>query len=364
MALPFRFLLLAAGAAALLAGLHGGMQRIGSIEATSELALWHGPLMVAAFFATLIGLERAVALGVRWLYAAPLLSAASGATLMLGIEPQAGAALAALSALVLAAGAIEAFRQEPQLYMGTLALGIFVLAAANLLWLAAGLAPAVALGWAGFLVLVVAGERLELSRILRHGALSHGWFGLSIAGILTALALMAAAQPLAERLLGASLLLLSAWLFLFDVARRTIRGRGLTRFMAAALIAGYGWLALAGGMLLFAADPMAGFGYDAILHCVFVGFAFSMVFAHASVIFPALTGIELPYRRWLYAPLALLHASLALRLAADLLELQDVRALAGAANAAAILLFAALQAASALMRRTAPSPIAQTGPAQ
>lgn len=263
--------------------------------------------------------------------------------------------LLAIGAAVLLAGLHGGLQRigavEP---VGTLALGVVALAGTNLLWLSEGLSPAVAFGWIGFLVLVIGGERLELGRILQHGALVKGWFAFSVIGILTALALAQIAQPFALGLVGASLLALATWLFLFDVARRTVRGRGLTRFMAIALLAGYAWLAIAGALLLSLNDPLAGFRYDAVLHCIFVSFAFSMVFAHAAVIFPALTRIELPYRPRLYLPLMLLHLSLGARLIADLMEMSVARAFAGALNAVAILLFLVLQAAFALLRPPRP----------
>ena len=52
------------------------------------------------------------------------------------------------------------------------------------------------------------------------------------------------------RLVGAGFVALAAWLGAFDVARRTVRGAGLTRFIAVALLSGYAWLAVAGLLLL------------------------------------------------------------------------------------------------------------------
>jgi len=43
---------------------------------------WHGALMASAFFGTLISLERAVALGRLWAYAAPLACGAGGVALV------------------------------------------------------------------------------------------------------------------------------------------------------------------------------------------------------------------------------------------------------------------------------------------
>ena len=59
--------------------------------------------------------------------------------------------------------------------------------------------------------------------------------------------------------------------------------------------------------------------YYRLLHTVFLGFLFSMIFGHAPIILPAITGVAVPYRQAFYAHLALLHISLAIRLGGDLL---------------------------------------------
>jgi hypothetical protein len=136
---------------------------------------------------------------------------------------------------------------------------------------------------------------------------------------------------------------------LLDIARRTVRQRGLTRFIAAAMLSGYAWLA-AGGVLfaVLGGRLVAGPPYDAALHAVFVGFVFSMIFGHAPVILPAVLRVAVPYRAWFYAHLLLLHLSLALRVGGDLLGWWGVRRWGGLLGAAAILLFLALTAASAI----------------
>jgi hypothetical protein len=134
--------------------------------------------------------------------------------------------------------------------------------------------------------------------------------------------------------------LLALWLFAYDLARVTVRQRGLPRYIAWCLLAGYAWLAFGGALLA------ASLAYDAALHAIFVGFVFSMVFGHAPVILPAVLRVRLPYHRALYLPLVLLHGSLALRVL--------VSALAGAwGNAAAIALFILTAAALALFSRRA-----------
>ena len=79
--------------------------------------------------------------------------------------------------------------------------------------------------------------------------------------------------------------------------------------------------------------------WDAALHAILLGFVFSMVFGHAPVILPAVLRVALPYSAILYAPLALLHASLALRVAGDMGTSASLRAAGGAGNALAIALF-------------------------
>jgi hypothetical protein len=54
----------------------------------------------------------------------------------------------------------------------------------------------------------------------------------------------------------------------------------------------------------------AGFRYDAILHALFVGFAFSMVFGHVPVIFPAVLGLPIRFGPASYAPVIVLLSSL------------------------------------------------------
>src|SRR5690606_12864433 len=109
---------------------------------------------------------------------------------------------------------------------------------------------------------------------------------------------------------GAALLTVAAWLVTFDVARHTVRGGGLPRYVAVGLLAGYGWLALAGLLWAGAGPATDGPRYDATLHAVFLGFVLSMIFVHAPVILPAVLRVPLPYHPVFHVPLALLHGSL------------------------------------------------------
>jgi hypothetical protein len=98
-------------------------------------------------------------------------------------------------------------------------------------------------------------------------------------------------------------------------------------------------LGLSGLLSLSFGGVVAGFHYDAILHAVFVGFVMSMIFAHAPIIFPAITGKPIPFRAVFYLHLALLHLSLLLRVGSDLIYWLPGRQWGGLLNVVAILLF-------------------------
>src|SRR3970282_1581372 len=78
--------LLLPGMLALLAALWGGLLRLGwQLPAPpTPVAAFHGPLMVAGVLGTVIGMERAVALGRAWAYLAPLASGLGALALLAG----------------------------------------------------------------------------------------------------------------------------------------------------------------------------------------------------------------------------------------------------------------------------------------
>jgi hypothetical protein len=341
----FRLPLMALGGLSLVVGMWLGLVRLGwglyGPGLPPSLPGMHGAFMVGSFFGTLIGLERAVALGRRWAYLAPLLSALSGVALLAGLPREVGAALLSLSALGLLAIYAVVLRMQPTLFIATMAFGAASWLGGNLLWLAGWPVYGLVYWWAGFLVLTIAGERLELSRVLRLGAGARAAFAGAMALFGVGLLLSTFVADAGARIAGLGLLALATWLGLHDVARRTVRQKGLTRFIAVALLLGYVWLGIGGVLAAVFGELTAGPRYDAVLHSLFLGFVFSMVFAHAPIILPAVTGAAVPYRPVFYAHLALLHASLMLRVASDLMGWADGRQWGGMANVAAVVLFLA-----------------------
>jgi hypothetical protein len=133
---------------------------------------------------------------------------------------------------------------------------------------------------------------------------------------------------------------LTLWLVRYDVARRTVRVPGLTRYIAVGLLAGYAWLAFGGVIAVTTGVATPGVVYDAMLHSVFLGFVMSMVFAHAPVIFPAVLGRPLRFRPRFYVPLGVLHASVLVRVTGDLVDtLGRWRVWGGLLNAVALAVF-------------------------
>ncbi len=344
--------LFALAAAALLGGLAAGLARLGwNFPATSLIAV-HGPLMVCGFFGTVIGLERAVAIGRPWAFAAPLLTGLGALALFAGQPTLAGLAMLGGAIVFLAIG-IVVVRRQPALYTVTLGLGALAWVVGVAVWLTGGeVSPAVA-AWACFLVLTIAGERLELSRFLPPSRWKVPGAVLAFSATLAGAALLAAGGDRAAGVFGFGLLALAAWMFLHDVARRAIRQPGLSRYMATCLLSGYGWLAVAGLVCLLVGLPAGGPVYDAALHSLFVGFVFAMVFGHAPIILPSVLRVPLPFHRGFYLPLLALHASLTLRVAGDLAGFDQLRLWGGLLNAATIVAFLLMTAVTVMIGRTA-----------
>jgi uncharacterized membrane protein YGL010W len=76
-----------------------------------------------------------------------------------------------------------------------------------------------------------------------------------------------------------------------------------------------------------------------MLHAIFLGFVFSMIFGHAPIILPALMPVDITYRSIFYAPLLLMQGALVVRVIADLTLNLTLRQWAGLFNVLAILLF-------------------------
>ncbi len=335
-----RFLTLAIGAVALLFGLLTGLVRLGLAlpGAMPVAADLHGALMICGFFGTLISLERAVALGRWWAYGAPAVAAAGALALLAGSSLAAAAAFLAAGLLLTFDSLMVVLRQRA-LFTVMLAVAAACWAVGTITWLVGGVLADAVGWWLAFLVLTIAAERLELSRLLAPPPLSQATF---VAAVLLILAGAARGEFAggSALLTGAGLLAATAWLVNHDVAMRTVRMAGQARFSAACMICGYVWLGSAGLVLLVLPPATSVFAYDAAIHAIAIGFVLSMVFGHAPIILPAVTGWRVRYGAAAYGPLALLHASVLLRIGADLGGLAPLREASGLLTILALLAYA------------------------
>jgi hypothetical protein len=334
-----RFALAIPALIALLYGVLSGLARLGAPAPAGALPLvvFHGALMIGGFFGTVIGLERAVALGRGWPFLAPLASALAVFALLFSAADVA-ALLLSVAAGVMTFACYVVWRGQREPHLATLVIAALAWLAGNLIWLLRGAIYEVVPLWAAFLLLTIAGERLELSRLVPTPRAARRVFMVILAVLLGA-ALIGIVQPFGLRVFAAALLALAIWLLRYDIARRTVRARSLTRYMAICLLSGYAWLAVAGLLGVFGAIAADSPLRDAALHALLLGFVFAMVFGHAPVIFPAVTQMKMRWRRSFYIPLALLHATVLLRVAAGLAEIYWLRQWAAIGNGVALAVF-------------------------
>lgn len=352
--LPFLLL----GVLSLLAGLWGGLLLLGlSLPSLREsTAADHGPLMALGFLGTVISLERAVALRRRWAFAAPLAAGLGGLVLLTGLPAVLGWGLLCLASVIFILIYAVVLRIQPMLHLAVEAAGAVCWYIATLLWLGGATIPRLVPWLAGFLVLTILGERLELARVAlltRASVRAFAVGGLVLGAGLVLSAMPGLAAQVGIRIAGAGLLALALWGVRYDVARRTIKIPGLTRFMAVCLLSGYVWLLVGGAIWVAYGDLGRSIAtYDAGLHAIFLGFVMAMIFGHAPVIVPAVLGTRLPYRGVFYLHLALLHAALLVRLVpGDAFGNTRAWQVGGVGTELAVLVFIAFSAVAVLRAR-------------
>lgn len=332
------------GGIALIAGLDAALMLIGlpAPVSLSRLPDVHGMLLVLGFVGTLIALERAVALGRRSGYVAPGLLGVA-AILLVSPAPLVAGRLALLGGTIaLTATYVPLWRRQRDDAVLTQALGAVLAVGAAALWAVDVTIPALLPWLVGFIVLTIAGERLELARLAMGPSAGTTLVLLSSAVVVSVTASLLW-PDVGTPLLGLALATLVGWLGVHDVARRTVRSTGLVRFMAASMLAGYAWLSVAAAVWLVGGPAAGGAAYDAVVHAVFLGFTLSMIMAHAPVILPAVLRRPMSYHPALLVPAGALHSSLVLRLwGGDALGLPWAWQVGGALNIASLLGFVGL----------------------
>jgi hypothetical protein len=274
-----------------------------------------------------------------------------GAAALLAGQPRIAALCFLLASAIMTAATCVLLIRHFSLPTCLLCIAAAIWGIGTLLWLDRHSMNDVAGWWLMFPVLTIVAERLELSRLIKPPPVSQIVLGAFVLSLIIGAALGESSRAFAPftavGLVGSAL-----WLLRYDVACRTVRQPGVAGFAAACMIAGHFWL-MAAGVLLLAAPPAAAvFSHDAVVHAIGIGFVMSMVFGHAPMILPAVTGVRIAFTRFAYLPLALLHLSLMLRVGADLSERIELRAASGAITVIALLGYVAtILIATRLARR-------------
>lgn len=309
--------------------------RIGWNFPLNAIAGKHGALMVGSFLGSLISLERTVILKNKWAILVPISSAGSIVFFLSGQDY--------IAFLLLSIGSLGQciimgyfLEKHKQYFLAIMFTGSICWLIGNLMLLVWGMYPLAVPWWIAFLLLMITGERMELTRFL---PLKKIQVHLLLAFII--LYLIGNLLPFhgEGRYVNAlGLILIGIWLLKYDMARKAVKKKGQQAYSALLLLIGYFWLMLS-GILLMMGDAFP-FIYDAVLHSFFLGFVFSMIFAHGPIILPGILGSNIkPYHPFLYLPALLLQLSLALRIFADLYPMAELRKWAGMLNGIAILLF-------------------------
>lgn len=359
-----RFLLMGAAILFLLMGIWTGLIRLGwslPLPAGSRLAGQHGALMIAGFLGIVIPIERAVAVDHRMAYLVPALSA-GGLVILFAIPGGSGAGrfLVFLASMGYLGMFLYFLSLDCSLHNGVMLLGAVFWTMGNGFWLAGYPFADFIFLWAGFLLLTIAGERLELARTFFMKPYQKWIFGGIVLLVSMGILLMTvfSGSVISTYATSVGLIAMALWLLLVGPSRRTLHVGGLTRYIAVNLLGGYVWLLFGGIILALYRWHAAGPVYDTLLHSLFLGFVFSMIFAHAPIIFPAVTGRRMSYSSFFYVHTIVLHVTLAFRVAGNLLHITSLSSWGGFGNAMALLIFL-VTGAYGIIQQTEPG----TGPA-
>lgn len=319
----------------LVVGVLSGLFRMGWTIPMGQVAGAHGALMTGSFLGSLICLERIVALKKKWLYSIPLISALSIVLFALN-HHQAAFVLLTIGSLGLIYIYTDLIGRFKEYYFYIMMLGAIAWAVGNILMVFRAFYPQAAPWWIAFILLTVYGERLELSKFLPQTRRKKNTMYMAIFVFMSGLLLPY--HGVGKIISGIGLLLIAIWLLHYDIARKSVKSHGMHRFTGGLLLAGYFWLIACAYMMLL--DTGSIYQYDAMLHTFFLGFTFSMIFAHAPIIFPGVAGINVrPFHPTLFIWAILFQLSLIIRVAGDMAENITMRKAGGVCNALVILFF-------------------------
>jgi len=266
----------------------------------------HGALMIGCFLGGLVMLERAVALGKVWAYSASALCGVSLILILAGMSAPGYAGIALASFIYILLLLYQQYKMPDHSLLVSI-LGGFCLLTGNSLLLLHDLYPLSVSWWMGFLLFTILGERLSLSENM------HLFKRINLLLIsLVFIGLLLPFHMYGSLILGLALIILGSWLLFSE--NYSFRIHAYKRYMNIALMMAYCWLIVTGSLLLSGAMY-----YDAQLHSFFIGFVFSMIFAHAPMMLQRVLGVAgLLYHPAELVLLLLLQISLILRISGSI----------------------------------------------
>ncbi|QCK16320.1 hypothetical protein [Mangrovivirga cuniculi] len=326
----------ALGLIALITGIWTGLQRMGySLPMISlSAASLHGLIMTGSFLGTLLSFERAMISRYKISLIVPIIAGISGVFLLTG-QTNIGQILLLIASIGYLTIIFPIYLKfnTPDIFFN---LGGLCWILGNVLIMKTGLFPQALPWWIGFLFFTIFAERLAISQFLKKSVAASvlKWIIL----VLFLLSLMIPFHNSGNIVFGITLILASLWLLKFDMAIFSLKKAGWHRFSGITLLIGYVWLGISG--ILFLSDKMDLFNYDAKVHTFYLGFVFSMIFAHATHIFPPLLKVAAPkFNPIFYIILILFEVALITRTISDLFHLPEIRIYSGIVSGSAILLF-------------------------
>lgn len=329
-----RLPLLAMAIICLFLGLWAGLSRIGWNVPVLPVTAHHGAVMIGGFLGSLISLEKIIPLKKKLLLLIPLLSAVSVAFFMGNQYEIAIILLISSSAGLCFAFAIYLTTERNRIYLLML-MGAVSWLIGNLLLLSTHFYPLAFPWWVAFILLIIAAERIELMKFLPIGKLNKNFFTCLV--LLFPVGVLFPFHGNGNLICGSSLAGASIWLLRFDLIGINMTKSGLSKYVATALLAGYIALFMTGIFFFTVVGKMM--GYDLLIHSFFIGFTFSMIFAHGPMILPGVLGIPnvKPYHNTLYVWLITLHVSWILRAVGDITMLFEMRKISGLITSFAIM---------------------------
>ncbi|MBX2968510.1 MAG: hypothetical protein KF803_04005 [Cyclobacteriaceae bacterium] len=333
---PYRFIFLIFAFVNLIVGMLAGLGRLGWSVPVPEAYAHHGAIMVGGFLGSLIALEKVIPLKKPLFFIGPFLSAASIVVFITGYFQEAVIMLIVAGIVFMAVYGLY-LRQQYTSYLVVAVVGAACWTVGNVMLLWEKFYPMAFPWWMAFLLFTIVSERLELTKFLpvtqQMKRILLALLAFFLVGVITPF------HSAGTYVSGMAMVCISVWLLRYDVIRITLHKQGLARFTATALLIGYFCLLLQGIFLMTLNN--ASLGYDITVHTFFIGFVFSMIFAHGPIILPGVLGLMVkPYHPLFYVTLAGLFFSLAMRIAANVTLIDfSWRAISGWISAGSILLY-------------------------